>query len=91
MQSERLLLKTYNIKLPDYPTLGTPPGRRDAAATGVLQMLHPILGSDHVPLSVIGDGNCLFRALSRGLYGHENHHQHIRLLTAMEIMSQRFL
>ena len=47
--SERLVLRTYNIYLPLYPSLSSPPGRLDAAATGVLKMLHPILVSDHVP------------------------------------------
>eukprot|EP00745_Piridium_sociabile_P027877 TRINITY_DN44882_c0_g1_i9.p1 TRINITY_DN44882_c0_g1~~TRINITY_DN44882_c0_g1_i9.p1 ORF type:complete len:484 (-),score=90.89 TRINITY_DN44882_c0_g1_i9:1-1248(-) len=41
--------------------------------------------ADHLPLAVFGDGNCLYRAISRGLFGHENHHMHIRLLTALEI------
>ena len=41
----------------------------------------------YVPLAVIGDGNCLFRAISRGLFGHENLHMQIRLLTALEIIT----
>ena len=38
----------------------------------------------YVPLDVLGDGNCLFRALSRNLYSTEEHHLHLRLLTAIE-------
>ena len=26
----------------------------------------------HIPRSVLGDGNCMYRALSRGLFGTEN-------------------
>ena len=37
-------------------------------------------------LSVLGDGNCMYRALSRGLFGTENYHLHVRLLTALEII-----
>ena len=40
----------------------------------------------HIPRSVLGDGNCMYRALSRGLFGTENHHLHVRLLTALEII-----
>ena len=42
--------------------------------------------NDHIPRSVLGDGNCMYRALSRGLFGTENHHLHVRLLTALEII-----
>ena len=52
-------------------------------------MLSPSMLNDHTPLSVVGDGNCMYRALSRGLYGTENHHLHVRLLTALEIMQNR--
>lgn len=89
VQGERLLLQTYNIKLPECRTFPMPPGKQDAAATGVLRMFQPVLLADYIPLSVSGDGNCLYRALSRGLFGHEEHHMHIRLLTAMEIAEHR--
>ena len=45
--------------------------------------------NDHIHLSVLGDGNCMYRALSRGLFGTENHHLHVRLLTALEIIQNR--
>jgi len=85
--SEELLLRTYSVTLPD--RLTTPqnarPGRIDDTATGVLRLFHPIVLHIHVPLYVVGDGNCLFRAVSRALYGTEQHHLLIRLLTAIEI------
>ena len=35
---------------------------------------------------VTGDGNCLFRAASLGMFGTEVHHLHLRLLTLLEII-----
>ena len=58
-------------------------------ATGVLQLYHPCLLLSSIPLSVAGDGNCLFRVLLRGLYGSEDHHMHLRLLTTLEIATYR--
>ena len=45
--------------------------------------------NDHIPISVLGDGNCMYRALSRRLIGTENHHLHVRLLTDLEIIQNR--
>ena len=47
--------------------------------------------NDHIPRSVLGDGNGMYRALSRWLFGTENHHLHVRLLTALEIIQNRKL
>ena len=44
---------------------------------------------DYKPLSIVGDGSCLYRAVSRGLYGHEDHHELLRLLTALEIAANK--
>ena len=40
---------------------------------------------ENVPLAVARDGNCLYRAVSRGLFADEQYHLHIRLLAAIEI------
>jgi len=87
--SETLLLQAYNVSPPPRCTGSEPPGIRDSVATGVLQLYHPCLLLSSIPLSVAGDGNCLFRALSRGLYGSEDHHIHLRLLTTLEIATHR--
>ena len=63
--------------------------QRGQLATGVLQLYHPCLLLSSIPLSVAGDGNCLFRALSRGLYGSEDHHIHLRLRMTLEIATHR--
>ena len=60
---------------------------RDIAGSQILQTFHPSLVQHAVPLAVQGDGNCLYRAVSRLLYGQENMHKLLRLLTALEIGS----
>ena len=60
---------------------------RDIAGSQILQTFHPSLVQHAVPLAVQGDGNCLYRAVSRLVYGQENMHKLLRLLTALEIGS----
>jgi len=78
---------THCVALPPahQPDLGVIRGQRDLSATAILQLLKSNLLENHVPLQVSGDGNCLYRALSRGLYGTEEHHMLLRLFTALEI------
>ena len=87
VRSETLLEQTYGIRLPVFRAVppGTLPGTRDRTATAILKMLQPGLLESHIPLRVFGDGNCLFRALSRALYGSEEKHDLLRLMTAMEV------
>ena len=84
---ENLLLQTYKVKLPAAhrrePTVI--PGSRDLVATSILTKLQPALLRNHIPLTVYGDGNCMFRAISRIMYGTESHHALLRLLTVLEI------
>jgi len=84
---ENLLLQTYKVKLPAanrrQPTII--PGSRDLVATSILSNLQPSLLLQHIPLAVYGDGNCMFRAISRVMYGTENQHALLRLLTVLEI------
>ena len=84
--TERLLLQTYGVALPRRARLVETPGTRDAVSTGVLAMLQPDVLNNNVPLTVTGDGNCMFRAVSRGLFGTEEHHLLIRLLTSLELI-----
>jgi hypothetical protein len=79
------MLKTCNVTLPSPGKTGASPGREDPTATAILAKMLPGLLEKYLPLHVLGDGNCLFRALSRAVYGHEDHHLLIRLLTALEI------
>ena len=89
--TEKLLLVTHNVKLPDFRTSPTQPGSQDDIAVKVLSMLSPSMLNDHIPLSVLCDGNCMYCALSRGLFGTDNHHLHVRLLTALEIIQNQKL
>ena len=47
---------------------------------------HPALLEDSAPLQTIGDGNCLYRAISKLLTGHEESHKLIRLEVALELI-----
>ena len=70
------------------------PGVRDAGVTALLRSYQHEIIEDaipisvlcdprgrYLPISIIGDGNCLFRALSRGLFGDKDSHELMRLLT----------
>ena len=84
---ENLLLQTYNVTLPPAHNRDASlvPGSRDPNATAILFALQPSLLDNHLPLSVIDDGNCMFRAVSRAMYGTEDLHALLRLLTALEM------
>ncbi|XP_019623889.1 PREDICTED: uncharacterized protein LOC109469746 [Branchiostoma belcheri] len=83
IQRERLLLKTYKTCLRT-PMENPGPGKVDQTSVDILQNFHPAMLWDYRPVEVLGDGNCLYRALSQAMYGTQHHHL-IRLLTALEI------
>ena len=81
-----MLLRTYDICLPvaqEGAVTATAAGV-DTIATQILKRYHPIILETHTPVNVTGDGNCLFRAMSMGLFGTENYYMLIRLLTTIE-------
>ena len=89
-RSERLLLRTYNISLPRPSTATTPESSDlDEVSTCILKNFHPVILADHKPVKTTGDGNCLFRAISRGMVGHEGLHLLIRLLSALEMLENQ--
>ena len=51
----------------------------------LLLRCQPAVLSNAVPLQTVADGNCLFRAISRALYGFEEAHSALRLSSAMEV------
>ena len=61
----------------------------DTVSQSVLQMFHPALLNDFYPANVVGDGNCMYRAVSRALSGTENYHSLLRLKTSLEIILNR--
>jgi hypothetical protein len=50
-------------------------------------MSQPSILKDFVTVSAVGDGNCLFRALSFALYGTQDMHEYLRLVTAIEMIT----
>ena len=58
----------------------------DIISTQILTKYHPALLEDSAPLQTIGDGNCLYRAISKLLTRHEESHKLIRLEVALELI-----
>ena len=81
-KNEQMLLQAHEVKLPDPTGIA---GIEDDTSVKILNVYHPLMLINHIPLSVYGDGNCMYRAVSRCLFGTEEHHLHIRLLAAIEI------
>lgn len=82
------MFKTYKIEVPS-PLAEPAVGHTDKSAQQILQSLHPVILEDFIPAQVVGDGNCLYRAISRAMYGHEDNHLLLRLVTALEIAENR--
>ena len=84
---ETLIHQTYHIQLPQEHKRdkNLVPGVRDLHTTLILSALQPTMLDNYVPLEVVGDGNCLYRAVCRALYGKEDMHKLLRLMTTIEI------
>ena len=78
-------MRTNDVHLPPVSSSLEQPGKQDAAAIGILRLYDAALLKSYVPVAVIGDGNCLFRA--KDLFGIEYLHLHIRLIIALEIIT----
>lgn len=44
---------------------------------------------NYTPISITGDGNCLFRSISKALYGVEDLHLEIRFRTLLKMIYER--
>lgn len=84
-RSEALLLTTYAVRLPTKQHLSSIPGAEDKVSVDILQQLAPATLTHATPREIFGDGNCMYRALSLGLYGTQDHHLHLRLRAALEM------
>jgi len=87
--SERNMMAFYGAAL---PTVSNPTDSEvdvDNVSIAMLRDRCPWILDQFVPSSVGGDGNCLFRAISFALYGHENCYMQLRLLTAIETLTNR--
>ena len=89
VHTERMLHDVYTINLPMNSALNEQPRREDHVSTRILQLLHPILLTTKTPLSVVGDGNYLYRATSLALYGTEKKHYQLHLFAALEMLEHR--
>ena len=50
--TEKLVLVTHNVKLPDFRISPTQPGKQDVVAAKMLRFLSPYTFNDHTPLSL---------------------------------------
>ncbi|GFO01378.1 hypothetical protein PoB_002788300 [Plakobranchus ocellatus] len=63
--------------------------RTKPVSVSILNRYHQFILESHVPIEVCHDGNCLFRAVSKGLCNTEEHYMQIRLLTLLELILNR--
>ncbi|XP_053391468.1 uncharacterized protein LOC128554245 [Mercenaria mercenaria] len=85
-QSEGKLLETYNVV----------PSKRDKVAfetddecVKILNIVQSVMNTVYIPIGTIGDGNCLYRAVSSVVTGSEDNHVLLRLITALELINNR--
>lgn len=83
---ERLLLQTHEVDLPARLARDQEiPGIEHPASVAILRKAHSCQLDENCPLEIKPDGNSLYRAICRGLYGSEDSHLLLRLLTALEM------
>jgi len=61
------------------------------SSVALMRRCQPALLQGWTPVDVLGDGNCMFRAVSFALYGTEDHHKTLRLHASLEIVDHRYL
>ena len=86
-RSEVKLLTLYNVSLPSVDVRDILRFQEvDQTAVDILRLYHPAMVKSNVPLSIVGDGNCLYRAVSKSVTGSESYHKLIRLEAALEMI-----
>ena len=63
--------------------------KKDVASINILRNFQPLILNSLTPLYTVGDGNCMYRAISLGLYGNEDMHLLLRLYTSLELVLHR--
>ena len=58
----------------------------DNVSMEIMLKYHPAYTEENIALKTVGDGNCLYRAISKKLTGTEQYHKLLRLETALEII-----
>ena len=61
----------------------------DAVSIKIMKGYAPAILQTHLPVNIVVDGNCLYRAVSTALLGSQDYHLHLRLITALEIILNR--
>ena len=81
--SELILATVY---AGDIPIVSPAVSVEDPTAVAILSDFQPAVLRDYSPRATYGDGNCCYRAVSQGMYGHQEEHLHVRLLAATEMI-----
>ena len=82
------ILEVYQDIIPTCPSIQVieTPFEYDSIAISILKFFHPVMLNNFFPSPVLGDGNCLFRAVSKSIYRTEDEHFRLRLLLSLEIL-----
>ncbi|GFN84918.1 hypothetical protein PoB_001142400 [Plakobranchus ocellatus] len=78
------MLKTYNIDLPKSVPMSSSESTVDDISISILKNITHLFS-----IEVCGDGNCLFRAVSKGLHITKEHYMQMRLLTTLQLILNR--
>jgi hypothetical protein len=86
-QAVQAKFNRLGVTLPNWPAMARDNDNIAVCPRSVslLVRCQPSLLMTYVPARTFGDGNCLFRAVSRCLYGYEDAHLVLRLMTAVEV------
>lgn len=88
-KSEAKLLQTYDVNVPMQDKILHSTTQVDTNSVQILNMFHPVMNTDVYPLQTVGDGNCLYRAVSLALTGTQEYHKLLRLKAAIELIQNR--
>ena len=89
-EREQLLLDTYQVTLPPKsPKMSLHVHPLCNTAVEILKRYQPSVLEYYTPISVQGDGNCFYRALSLAFWGTQEHHEQLRLRITIEMMLHR--
>lgn len=90
-RNERRLLNAYfkqplRRDLSAVTSVADAPGVADRVSSTLLAKLQPAILLKYSPRAARGDGNCMYRAVSLGLFSVQQHHEYLRLIAAFEII-----